>query len=80
MFKGNMGDNFTWAESSGATDVKSVYKNLTFVNIEGKIHIRSGHLPEEPFVALDSETCKVQENYEPWTSEDNLLNWTSDSE
>ncbi len=42
------------------------------------MHIRSGHLPNEPFVELDPETCMVKENYEPYTSEDNLLNWTSE--
>ena len=60
--------------------MKDIFKEVTFVTIEGKIHIRSAHLPIEPFVELDPETCEVKENYEPWTSEDNLLNWSSADE
>jgi len=39
--------------------------------------MRSSHLPDQPFVPIDKETCKVKEEYEPWTSEGNLLNWTN---
>ena len=49
---------------------------MTWVRINGKVHLRSEHLPDQPFVELDVETCKVKEGYEPWTSEGNLLNWT----
>ena len=53
------------------------YSEVTFVTIDGKIHIRSGHLPNEPFVELDKATHKVKEGFEPWTSTDNLLSWTA---
>jgi hypothetical protein len=81
MFKGLMtGDDWEWEKSHGTAEVKGVYKEVTFVLIDGKMHIRSSHLPNEPFVELDPDTCKVKEGYEPWTSEGNLLNWTSDTE
>ena len=81
LFKGERNSESNgWNDSSGCTEVKNIYKVLTFVNIDGQVHVRSGHLPDEPFVPLDRETCKVAENYQPFTSEDNLLNWTSDSE
>ena len=80
LFKGKIGDNNFWQESTGCTEVKNTYKAVTFVNIDGKVHLRSGHLPDEPFVELDVETCKVKEGYEPFTSQDNLLSWTSDTE
>ena len=81
LFKGERkAESNYWDDSAGCTEVKNTYKTLTFVDIDGTIHVRSGHLPGEPFVPLDRETCKVAENYEPWTSEGDLLNWTSDSE
>jgi hypothetical protein len=49
---------------------------VTFVRIDGKIYLRSGHLEDQPFVELDVETCKVKEGFTPWTSGDNLLNWS----
>ena len=80
IFKGVMRESDQyWEESRGNTSVKNEYKQVTWVRIDGKIYLRSGHLPNEPFVELDIEECKVKENYEPWTSTDNLLNWT-DSE
>ena len=77
MFKGVMraSDQY-WEESKGDTSVKSIYKQVTFVRIDGKVYLRSGHLEDQPFVELDVETCKVKEGFIPWTSEDNLLNWS----
>lgn len=49
---------------------------MTFVLIDGKMHIRSGHLEDHPFVELDPETCKVKDNFTPWTSQDDLLKWS----
>jgi len=40
------------------------------------MHIRSGHLEDHPFVELDPETCKVKDNFTPWTSQDDLLKWS----
>ena len=74
-----MEEDFRWSDSTGNQEVKEEYKEVTWVNIDGKMHLRSGHLPDQPFVELDVETCKVKEDYEPWTSEGNLLNWTDDS-
>ena len=77
MFKGVMrsSDQY-WEESKGDTSVKNIYKQVTFVRIDGKVYLRSGHLEDQPFVELDVETCKVKEGFTPWTSEDNLLNWS----
>ena len=65
-----------WEDSTGNTSVKSTYNQLTWVRIDGKIYMRSGHLEDQPFVELDTESCKAKEDFTPWTSEDNLLNWT----
>ena len=45
------------------------------MTIDGKIHIRTGTEPNEPFVELNVETCRVKEDFQKWTSDDNLLNW-----
>lgn len=81
IFKGKMRESDQyWEESKGNTAVKSEYKQVTWVRIDGKIYLRSGHLENEPFVELDIDQCKVKEDYTPWTSEDNLLNWTKTDE
>jgi len=72
--------DWSWANSDGNRECKDVYKDVTFVTIDGKVHLRSSHLPDQPFVELDVEKCAVKEDYEPWTSEDNLLNWSEDNE
>jgi len=79
LYKGNRNnDTHYWDESSGNADVRSIYKQVTFVRIDEKVYLRSGHLPDQPFVPLDYEKCAVsEEEFTPWTSEDNLLNWQS---
>jgi len=82
LYRGEIGgvdaSSNTWIEKDGNNSAN--YKSVTFVLIDGKVHIRSGHLPEEPFVELDSDKCAVKESYTPFTSEGNLLNWTKDGE
>ena len=58
LFKGERkAENNYWEDSDGNKDVKDSYKQVTFVTIDGKVHIRSGHLPDQPFVALDYDKC-----------------------
>lgn len=76
IFKGERkADTNYWEDSNGNYECRREYNQVTFVRIDGKVHIRSSHLPDQPFVELDYESCAVKENYQPWTSQDNLLNW-----
>ena len=80
LYKGKIEqENLHWNESKGSQDTQNDHKEceLTFVTIDGKIHIRTGSQPDEPFVELDVETCKVKEGFQKWTSDDNLLNWAN---
>ena len=80
LFKGAMDpETWHWAESHGCREVDE-YGELTFVLIDGTVHVRSSHMPDQPFAELDPETCKVKENFDPWTSEGNLLNFASKEE
>jgi len=74
-----MREDFYCEECTGSAETQSIYSEVTWVVIDNKVHIRSAHLPDQPFVELDVDTCKVMEDYEPWTSEDNLLNWTDNT-
>lgn len=77
LFRGEMRESDQyWEDSTGCTEVKSTYKDVSMVNIDGQIYIRSSHLPNEPFAPIDIATKKIKEEYEPWTSEGNLLNFT----
>ena len=81
LFKGEMRtSDWYWDESKGATDVKNTYTDVTFVVIDGQVHMRSSHLPDEPFAPIDKQTCKVREEYTPFTSEGNLLSFTKTDE
>ena len=72
--------DWLWNDSSGSSEGQSTYDNVTFVVIDGQLHMRSSHLPDQPFVPIDKDTCKPKEEYEPWTSEGNLLNFSKTDE
>ena len=81
IFKGKMTEEtYYWEDATGCETVKDEYKEVTWVNINDQIYLRSSHLPNEPFLPLDREACKIKENYESFTSEDNRLNWSSCTE
>jgi len=52
-----MREDFTCEDCTGCAETQSIYKEVTWVVIDDKVHIRSAHLPDQPFVELDVDTC-----------------------